>query len=684
MARTCTLWYSTAVLGLMAALSGCESMPTLPSNVVTQTFNMDTPANTLELKPAPDARVWVDGAQEVINNRASGYGLVHLPQVQTYLDGLLQKIRTEAGVPQWPGKVYISASSDLNAYTQGSGNVYISLGLLAQMENEDELIGVLAHEFAHTYLQYAELQEAALNPQKDSEISSIVNTIGQNLQHTGVAKNPKQEKAMRNASTLLSAYQMGRSLVGPAWSRAQEHAADDMAVQLSIRLGYSVTDGWIKALERTMAYDKQAEVIQNKQREALNQSFNNVRDAALSQVGSQNFGANMGNMLSQELVGNLTGAGKDLAQMFTSSHPDTAARIARISALNDKLMGSDRPRPQSRQRDWSKIKKTRAVQAMFASYLNAAQAQALLGTSPDSEVIKIARKSLVQETQGHAMPALLGWQVNRNDPALLRALQANMKSPQHRAWKSYVLYAEHLLAQNKKRDAQKVMDDGFQHFKASPLAWQDYIRLQAQLNNTAKANQMAAECGQKFQPYAQGCLRAAVPAPTVQALNSSTSIPGAVSGSITGAISGALSGILSGSAPAGASSVGANNIQGAVTNSLTGAISNAISGAIPGAAPSVGANNIQGAVSSSLTGALSNAISGAIPGATPTVGASNNIKGAVSQSVKGTLSHAVTSAIPGVTPSANPNDISGAVSGAFTNAISGALTNAISGATPQR
>ncbi|MBF6632325.1 MAG: M48 family metallopeptidase [Comamonas sp.] len=509
MARSCTLWGSTALIFMAAALAGCESMPTIPSNALTQALNLNSQPTTLDLKPAPDARAWADSEEEVINNRATGYGLVHMPQVQNYLNGLLQKIRTEAGVPAWPGKVYINASSDLNAYTQSSGNIYISLGLLEQAENEDELVGVLAHEFAHSYLQYDQLQEAVMNTDKASEVAGAVAMVSQNLRHTELAQNLKQEKAMRSAAALLSAYQVGRNLIAPAWSRSQEHAADEMAVQLSIRMGYSVPDGWVKLLERTLAYEKKVEASKQVQREAMRKLFEDVREAAFAQVGSKSDTANVGGAVTGEILGNLSLLGKDLTTFLTSTHPDTDKRIARVNELHDKLMGDDRAWPDPRSSEWSKIKKTRSVQRLFASYLKASQAQALLGTSQNSEVFKMARLSMVQETQGHALPALVGWQSNSKDPTVLRALQANMKSPQHRAWKAYTLYAEHLLAQNKKREAQKVLDDGFQHFNRSALAWQDYIRLQVQLNNTKKAQEMATECAQKFKAYVHGCKRAA-------------------------------------------------------------------------------------------------------------------------------------------------------------------------------
>lgn len=501
-------WHYTSLCLVAALLAGCK---TLPSNPVTEALSINTQPQSLELKAAPDARVWGDADTEVLNNRATDAGLVNIPVVQKYLDELLQKIRTEAGVPQWPGKVYIKASNQFNAHTQNSGNIYINIGLLNVMESEDELIGLLAHEFAHSYLQYDQMQKTVIETDRASDIAATMTLIGQRLNHQGLAANVKEDKAMRAAAGVLMTYQLSRNLLSPAWSRSQEYAADDMAVQLSIRMGYSVPDGWVRVLERMHSHEKKQETLKGEQREYLRKSFEAVRDAEFAKM-QQGGKGDVGGAVVNEVLGNLSFVGKDLTGLLTSTHPDLSQRIARVNALHEQLIG-DKDWPEKRNGPWQKIKDTRSVQRLFTSYLNAGNAQAVLGTPRDAEATKLARMSLVQETQGHALPALVNLQAQpKVDNSVLNALRANMRSPQHRAWRSYVVYAEYELERNRKTAAQRTLDEGFQHFERSHLAWEDYIRLQVRMGNLDAAQSKATACTQKFKPHeAAGCTRAAQP-----------------------------------------------------------------------------------------------------------------------------------------------------------------------------
>src|SRR5690554_2684558 len=87
--------------GLM--LAGCQHLPDSLSSVpLLQSSAADARALAAELPPAPE-RDWPVVDHDVINIGAQGHGLVHMPAMQSYLNGLLARIKQEAGVPGWPG-----------------------------------------------------------------------------------------------------------------------------------------------------------------------------------------------------------------------------------------------------------------------------------------------------------------------------------------------------------------------------------------------------------------------------------------------------------------------------------------------------------------------------------------------------------------------------------------------------
>mgnify|MGYP002353617919 CR=1 FL=1 len=88
------------------------------------------------------------------------------------------------------------------------------------------------------------------------------------------------------------------------------------------------------------------------------------------------------------------------------------------------------------------------------------------------------------------------------------ALQNNMRSAQHRAWRPYMLYAQNMQQQGNTREAKRVLDEGFAHFERAPVAWHEYIGMQMQFKDTDKAQKLAAECQKRFPAYGPGCRRA--------------------------------------------------------------------------------------------------------------------------------------------------------------------------------
>jgi len=83
-------------------------------------------------------------------------------EMETYLNAVFAEIFPELNYPERP-RIYLIKSPHYNAFMTGSGQMFIHVGLIAQMENEAELASVICHEFAHnmhrhslqSYLEYS-------------------------------------------------------------------------------------------------------------------------------------------------------------------------------------------------------------------------------------------------------------------------------------------------------------------------------------------------------------------------------------------------------------------------------------------------------------------------------------------------------------------------------------------------
>jgi predicted Zn-dependent protease len=160
------------------------------------------------LSPAEEAHI---GAQ--LHTRiAANASLNPDPALTGYLNALLERIRPELRRQDLPWQVHvIDDPSQMNAISTAGGYIYFFTGLLDQVENEAQVVGVLAHEVAHHELGHTR-------------------TIYQYLKALGVwADDTLSDSAELDIMTLLTL---------PMRSH-QEQEADAFAAELLFRLGYS-------------------------------------------------------------------------------------------------------------------------------------------------------------------------------------------------------------------------------------------------------------------------------------------------------------------------------------------------------------------------------------------------------------------------------------------------------------
>jgi predicted Zn-dependent protease len=150
-------------------------------------------------------------------------GLYSLPEAEAYLHKVGDRLATVVNDPRWKFSFQIVDQAEPNAFSIPGGHVYVSRGLLALIEREDELAGVLGHEMAHvTQRHVARQQRKGFLPGLLSLPGNVVgNVVGENL------------GALINAPI---------DTVGGAWlsaySRSQEREADRIGIRTAAQAGY--------------------------------------------------------------------------------------------------------------------------------------------------------------------------------------------------------------------------------------------------------------------------------------------------------------------------------------------------------------------------------------------------------------------------------------------------------------
>lgn len=515
-----------AVLAMCTAvflLSACETLPEAGKKL-SELTGIKPAIRVGELPPPPAARIWPDAALDVLNQRARGYGLVEMPEMQTYLNGLLQKIKQAAGVPTWPGAVYITAATDLEAYCTGAGNIYVSLPWLRSMESEDEMVALLAHEWGHVYMDSHQLE-------------STITTSDELAKWTGVgvflARKAGNAAGWTAVDSVMAAYEVGKNTLAPAWGRSDEEDADAFGATVSMQMGYSFPSGYKAFLERMATWDAENEKRREAERASIlqqlkNASADNVRKQNSAtkdaQISLQDAQINL-NASVIEMGHNISGSWADLLKKVGQTHPDVEARLASLVAQVQPLMAG-KPRPAATTQPWRRALAQPRTAAVLINYQRATDAQAALQQQDFRAARKLALEAASGPTAQHALPVLmldLTEIYAETQPAPARRaptrsaavqrhvdpLDRNLRSEPDRAWRIYVTRANKLLGAGQSTQAKSVMSEGFAYFDNAPAAWPDAIAFAGQAQGWDKAKQLAQTCAQRFPSSATLCRKAA-------------------------------------------------------------------------------------------------------------------------------------------------------------------------------
>jgi predicted Zn-dependent protease len=152
------------------------------------------------------------------DKRFEGQGLVYRePQLNAYVDRLGRSLlKPEDQLENVVWQFRVMRDPVVNAFAMPNGSIYVHTGLLARMENEAQLVGVLAHEIIHvrnrhTYLSYRSYRKKML----------AINLIGLAGAYTGMGGW---------GASMVAQFMLGISVIG--YTRELEKEADLEGAQL--------------------------------------------------------------------------------------------------------------------------------------------------------------------------------------------------------------------------------------------------------------------------------------------------------------------------------------------------------------------------------------------------------------------------------------------------------------------
>jgi len=164
------------------------------------------------------------GHQEVIKE----YGVVDDAALRAYVDGVGQKLATASHRAKLKWTFTVLDSPEVNAFALPGGYVYVTRGIMAYLDSEAELAGVLGHEIGHVTARHGAQQATR---QATAGVGVGLATIGGALLEmaTGVpgVAQAAGSVAQAGAAGLIASY-----------SRDQELQADELGAEYLVRSHY--------------------------------------------------------------------------------------------------------------------------------------------------------------------------------------------------------------------------------------------------------------------------------------------------------------------------------------------------------------------------------------------------------------------------------------------------------------
>ncbi len=163
----------------------------------------------------------------------SKMALVEDPEIVSYITELVSDIARHMPPQPWPIKVGVLRQSALNAFAGPAGHMFVFTGLIANLESEDELAAVIAHELAHVSQRHIakKIEKAQL-----VGLAAMLGTLA------GVFLGSEGGQALAYGSQAAGQAAMLN------YSREDEREADDVGFQYLRAAGYN-PEGMVRSFK---------------------------------------------------------------------------------------------------------------------------------------------------------------------------------------------------------------------------------------------------------------------------------------------------------------------------------------------------------------------------------------------------------------------------------------------------
>jgi predicted Zn-dependent protease len=200
--RSSRSWLLPTLLVLGLGQGGCATNPATGAKQI----SLVSRGQEMEMGRAADPAI------------ISEYGLYDDPKLAAYVDSVGQRLGKVSHLPTMVWHFRLLDSPVVNAFALPGGYIYITRGIVAQMNSEAQLAGVLGHEIGHVTARHSAQQ---ITNQQIAQVGLLVGMIA--------------FSGFREYGGLAA---QGMGLLFLKYSRDHETQADELGVQYTARAKY--------------------------------------------------------------------------------------------------------------------------------------------------------------------------------------------------------------------------------------------------------------------------------------------------------------------------------------------------------------------------------------------------------------------------------------------------------------
>jgi predicted Zn-dependent protease len=501
-----TAAHRVLVLELAAVLGGCQAMQGHVGGQLPKGRFIDS---------VPAAH-WTAGPMSVGKDRdldlqrSSGLGLVPAPELQAYLQGILNRLVAVSPVTGVPAEARLRASEEFNALSTADADIFVDLGLIRKMDSDDQLAFVLGHELSHVLLGHTS-SEAVAKTQRQlatlTEISSAAYTQVRTAHgKTGGADIAKQAHVKDQNRLLL----LNTMVLSPTWTRGQEREADLLGTDLLVKAGYNpaAVDAVMAKLVEVEGAGKQVTLdsvmadLKDANWLAPEQGDSGLVAAAGMKSGSSASTSGWLNALGSKAV-NYAGS---KVQEMESDHPSATERRADLQRY---IAGQYAviQAPAENQQNLRQAMTQPHTKQILAHYDQAYEAWTFAQQGDLSVAEKLATASVSGQTGSHAYTRYYFSLLCERQGDTRKALQSievayAAPEPALLVYRRASALREQLGDQ---RGAVDVLEKASREFGQPPTLMPDLIHAYRRAGRKADADRLVVECGLKYPEMKDAC-----------------------------------------------------------------------------------------------------------------------------------------------------------------------------------